>query len=439
MIEELEKAYLGWLVMDKDLIKKAELTEEMFSNSYYWRLYTFILKVDEKWKEVNMLLLKNKLDEVWILESVWWLTFITSLFENFISSTHFKDYEKKIRDAYISRQLLVEARRLKQISKSQEFEEWIMKVYDNINNLLSTNPNKDITVEAWIEKMLNTIEENMWRNLIWYSWWNDFLDNLTKWIRKWKTYRIWAPSWVWKTNLVYQTIKNLLKQWTKVLFCSLENSIDTTYIKLLSSMQEVNPWDIETWKIMPEVWLLEEYKQNLFITDQMFNWNEITRHIKKVKPDVVFLDYIWLVEVDWADERTLYDRYADLQKRFIQRNQDIAWIDLSNLNKDDWEERIRAHRWFNGSAKLRNNTDFAMHMFYYAPFYEYRKSMLELWAPDSEWVKEVTNKQAVTFLISKNRLWADWLEAQFYIDFNKWINYNQATKEIKEAWNNLSI
>ena len=61
-----------------------------------------------------------------------------------------------------------------------------------------------------------------------------------------------------------------------------------------------------------------------------------------MKPDVVILDYIGLVNIKGTDEKSLYNRYADEVKEFVQKNKHLAWIDLSNLNKDDDEERIRA-------------------------------------------------------------------------------------------------
>jgi hypothetical protein len=82
------------------------------------------------------------------------------------------------------------------------------------------------------------------------------------------------------------------------MFVSLENSIDTTYIKLLSSMQGVSPNDIETGKIAAEVDFIKDFRNHLLITDQLFEWGEITREIKRFKPDVVFLDYIGLVDVN---------------------------------------------------------------------------------------------------------------------------------------------
>jgi hypothetical protein len=63
------------------------------------------------------------------------------------------------------------------------------------------------------------------------------------------------------------------------------------------------------------------------------------------------------VDIKNTDEKSMYNAYADVIKKFVQKNKELAFIDLSNLNKDDDEERIRQHKGFNGSAKLKNNID----------------------------------------------------------------------------------
>jgi hypothetical protein len=255
---------------------------------------------------------------------------------------------------------------------------------------------------------------------------------LIVWIRKWKTYRVGSPSWVWKSNLLYQVIPALLEQWAKVLFISLENSIQTTYVKLLSAIQWVNSNDIEKWVHRANTDWLKKYNNKFFLTDQLFDMWEIKRDVLRVKPDVVILDYIWLVNIKGFDEKSKYDKYSDEVKEFIQKNQSLAWIDLSNLNKDDNEEKIRMFKWFNGSAKLRNNTDFAMHFFYNQPFYNYKTEVMRIWADNKK--EEVRWKNVITFFISKNRLWVDNEEEQFIINYNKWYKYIQATKEQKDLW-----
>ena len=164
----------------------------------------------------------------------------------------------------------------------------------------------------------------------------------------------------------------------KVLFVSLENDIPTTYAKLLSSVQGVNNRDIEQGKTAPNIEWLRKYKDKLVLTDQLFDLAVIHREIKKVKPDVVILDYIGLVNMQRVATKEVFSEYAKKTKEFVQKNNNIAYIDLSNLNTGEGEEDIRRNKKFNGSADLRNNADFGLWLFHYKPFYEYRAQANEI-------------------------------------------------------------
>jgi hypothetical protein len=76
------------------------------------------------------------------------------------------------------------------------------------------------------------------------------------------------------------------------MFVSLENSIEATLIKLLSSVQKINPILIEKGTVKPDKEWLRKYSQSFVLTDQLFNIGEIKREILKTQPDVVILDYI---------------------------------------------------------------------------------------------------------------------------------------------------
>ena len=324
---------------------------------------------------------------------------------------------------------------IKSGQKSETFEDDIEEFMWKFSSILSWGKSLSTSSEENVEKLKKLIQENKGKDMLWWSWWIPWLDNKTKGIRNSKTYRIGSPSGVGKSNLVYHITDSLLTQGAKVLFVSLENSIETTYVKLLSTVQGVNPNSIERGVVEPDFDYLDRYTDKFKLTDQTFDLWEIKREVLRVKPDVVILDYIWLVNIKGCDEKTLYQKYADEVKQFLQKSQDLAWIDLSNLNKDDDEEKIRMYKWFNWAAKLRNNTDFALHMFYHKPFYEYKKAV---WESGNKEAKEAfEGKQVITFLVSKNRLGVDWVEETFVIDFNKGIKYTQATEEQMEKWKTL--
>lgn len=430
---EAEKSLLWAVIIDEDISFSFFTTVQIERFYEYSALATAIFELGFQEQKIDLISLKNVLEKKWTLEKLWGMSWLVELTENAISY-NWITLAKIVEEKWKQRELLKQAYTLigwietDYISSAENAMNGINKIMlEGWNKGVEELENSVRITEEWIK-----LNKDKASSLLGRSWWNDFLDKNTRWIRKGKTYRIGSPSGIWKTNLVYQTIISLLEQGAKVFFASLENSIESTIVKLMSSKQWVNPNDIESWIVpLDKEWLLK-YRNKLIITDQLFDLGEIKRNILKEKPDVVFLDYIWLVNIRGCDEKSLYNKYADDVKVFVQKNKNLSWIDLSNLNKDDDEEKIRRERGFNWAAKLRNNTDVAIHLFYYKPFYEFKALSI---SSATEEAKELwKNAQTITFLISKNRMWPDGIEEQFLIKFNEGIRYKAVTQEQKERW-----
>lgn len=423
-----EQALLWTFLVDPEIIEKFfEVGQvEWFYNSDNRKIASKVFEMRLEDKEVDIVSLSSELPDS-ITQ-----TYLIELTE-LASSWSWQTYSNKLEDLYKRRELRKQANALLNASENWEnIERVVEDCFSSITSVLSEWKTKTIDIEEWISSTLEYIEENKnsKTDLIGWSWWNDWLDYRTRWIKRWKTVRIWAPSWVGKTNFIYQTIVSLINQGAKVLFVSLENSIETTLINLSATLDRQNSIGVEKWdKSFNKDWF-NDNKHLFHLTDQLFDIDEIKREVLKVKPDVVFLDYIGLVNIKGCDEKTLYDKYADTVKQFVQKNKWLSWIDLSNLNKDDWEERIRMHKGFNGSAKLRNNTDISLHFFYYQPFYKWKDDILKSEALEEE-KEKLRTKNCLTFFLSKQRGWVDWVEEHFTIDYNNWYNYSVINPQLK--------
>lgn len=436
----LEKEVIGYLITfwaeAEDVFLDLEI--EYFSDIYYKKIIEKLYEMALTWKKIDIVSVLSELKDKDFFKKLWWVSFLTEITQNSVFLESIFTLTKKLRLLYQKREIIIEARKLENIGfNSEKLDDDVSNSFDDISKILNEWESKVTSMEDNIAILEKTIEENKSKDLIWYSWGENFnwLDKATLWIRKWKNYRIAWMSWAWKTSLIYEIIFNLLKQKAKVLFVTLENSIETTLTKFLSSVQEVNPTLIEKWQVKADTEFLRKVQNNLKITDQLFSLNEIKREILKTKPDVVILDYIWLVTIEWYTEETMYNKYADEIKQFIQKHKNLAFIDLSNLPKSETEDTIRMYWGFNWSAKLRNNCDFWMFVFPYKPFAKYKSDVLKNWTDKSK--KEFFWKKALTFLISKSRLWDDGIEKQYLINFNKWIRFIEAKNEQINLWDSF--
>lgn len=430
--KETEKALLWTMLIDSDILE--QYIEQWWQIEWFYHYKDVMeefFKIWLEWRKLDLIVAWNELKGK--IEKYWGLSFLSEL-TDLGSSFLWKEYFNTLSVLYKQREIMKIGNALIDWSDKDDLNSLIEVWMNSLNDVMKEWTDKWITrVEDNIKMLEEYIEQNKNRELIWWSWWIDWLDKETGWIRKGKTHRIGAPSGVWKSNLIYWIIVDLLEQWAKVQFVSLENSIEATYTKLLSAKQRVNPYQIEKGLVEPDYEWLRKYKDSFILTDQLFELWEIKRSVIKNRPDVLFLDYIWLVNIKKHTDREVFDRYAKEMKEFIQKQENIALIDVSNLNKWDDEEKIRIDKGFNWSGALRNNTDLALFLFEYKPFYNYKNSML-LNSPTDETEKFFRGKKVLTFLLSKNRMWVDWVENVFQINFDKWIRYEEVSKDTLEKW-----
>lgn len=269
------------------------------------------------------------------------------------------------------------------------------------------------------------------KELYWYSFGSEFkfLDSATKGIQKWKTYRIGAPSNTWKTQFAYSVINNLLAQWAKVAFFTLENEVETTIWYLMSNHQKISMDSIMRWTEIGDFDYIGKINKNLAIFDSTFYLSDIFSKIVEFNPDVVILDYIGLMSIRWFKEDDKYTEYAIQVQRFVKHIQ-VSWIDLSNLPTQlQQSEDIRWNPQFYGSTFLRNNTDVGIHIMPWKQFYDMRDRVLQDDIYNYETKNKLKRLSWVTMFLSKNRLWPHSISWNFIVDFQHWAEFTETSDE----------
>lgn len=314
----------------------------------------------------------------------------------------------------------------------------VMNYASKLLNVIPSSWINNYSVQNSAVDLYEYLEARKWKELFWFSFWREFefLDKATRWIQQGRTYRIWAPSNMGKTQLVYGIINNIISQGWKVAFFSLENDRDMTLSNICANRQWINSWDLESWNVELSSTTLQELDWKLFIIDDTHELSEIFSSCLSIKPDVVILDYIWLVSIGKTSESDLFTEYAKKVQQFVKKNR-LAWIDLSNLPIGVEDSEI-INRWqFFGSSYLRNNADVGIHMVKYEDFYkakELQESYPEFHSKletDFDFRMKWINKKAISLAITKNRIWPAWLKEDFFVNFAKWWRFVQVTPQEK--------
>ena len=168
-------------------------------------------------------------------------------------------------------------------------------------------------------------------------------------------------------------IVDLLDQGKRVAFFSLENDKTFTICNIMANKENVNSYAVEDGTHSVDFGWLDKHKSSFYLIDDEHDMSRIQARILEIKPDVVFLDYIGLVDIRGVKEEEVYTKYAKSMQKFVKKT-GISLIDLSNLPVTATEETVRQSGQFFGSSFLKNNTDVGLHLFYYTPFYEWRKN-----------------------------------------------------------------
>lgn len=244
---------------------------------------------------------------------------------------------------------------------------------------------------------------------------------------------LYITSWftlTHNTQLAYSVINNLLAQWAKVMFLTLENEVQTTLGYLMSNHQKTSMDSIMRWYSPPDFEYLQSINDRLSIVDGTFYLSDIFTKVMEFQPDVVILDYIWLMSIKGFTEEAKYTEYAIQVQRFVKQVQ-VSWIDLSNLpttlqNSDD----IRGNPQFYGSTFLRNNTDVWIHVVPWKQFYELRDKILWDDIFDIHTKDKIKRLSGITLYLSKNRLWPHSISWNFIVDFSKWAEFSEFSNDM---------
>lgn len=320
----------------------------------------------------------------------------------------------------------------------------IFKMADKLLSTISSDSSKYDVGNNSLDDLDAYLEDRKGKTLFGYSFWEKFsmVDNCTKGIQKWRTYRIGAPSNLGKTQMAYNFINSLIKQGAKVAFFSLENDKNFTITNLMANHLGVNSHDIENWMVQPDYSYIESLADKLYIIDDTYELSEIFANCMEIKPDVVVLDYIGLVSIKRFSEDEKYTEYAKQVQRFVKKTR-LSWIDLSNLPTGIDEEYMRFNGNFYWSSFLKNNADVGIHLMDYKPFYEWKKSMedspahLNKIASDTSYKRRWNSVKGATVLISKNRIWPAKVEENYTINFNEGARFKVIEWEFKEKIVNL--
>ena len=214
------------------------------------------------------------------------------------------------------------------------------------------------------------------------------LDRVTHGITKGKVTVIAARTSEAKTAFTLQAAFNIADTGKHIIYITLEDDAEQISERIFSNVREIDNQDLITGNVPKEILedkVIEElFKKVKFLALENYghNFDEIQEviNIANPKPDLVFLDYVQMIEqLPKESEYEALSRFAQKCKKFAEMN-DIGLVIVSQINRAGAKEgRPSAHH-LQGCGRLEQVCDLLLLL--YCP-YNYDDSSADYCEGDS--------------------------------------------------------
>ena len=333
---EVERAYLGCLLIENKLIVKGKLPSDAFYLGAHKTLYEEICNTYEKQGAADINLLKSvKFEE------------LVELMDSVMTVSNFCIYQKQLMEMKAKREIIKVADKIK--SEVNDFNGTIEELKGNmlgaINDIEVLDNEKECVriIDICVES-LNILEERHNNNKTLLKWGISWLDEKTGGIKPTLTYLAARPS-VGKTAFALQTAKYVAKQGGKVAVFSLEMDKISVVNRMVCNAGNINKDCFDKSVILPdEVWaqvnttMANISSLPIFVYDKYYRIEEILLKAEEQRIeeglDLLILDYIQLTETA-ENFRSPNERisYISRQLKKYQQKTGVSVLALSQFSR----------------------------------------------------------------------------------------------------------
>lgn len=350
---EAEQSVLGSLLIDKDwfLVISDLLVKEDFYDEKNAKIYEIMIELYSKSKPIDIITVKEKLDDKWLLNDIWWIAYIIELTEIVPTSSNIYEYAMIVKNKSVNRKLIKVWNEImmnwyneeKNISELLEASEkslfWVTQVFMK-NKLVHIADILESRFEEFAEVHENPEAAKVHRL---YTWFNN-LDG-TLWGLKWWDMVILAarPS-MWKTAFSLALAQNIWFKWKNVAIFSLEMSKEQLTDRLISSSIWINSWKLAKWELEDEefarLWeAMEKLSQANIYIDDSAGWNlmDLKSKCRRLKIeawlDLIVIDYLQLMS-NWNSLNRVQE-ISEISRwiKSLARELNVPIIALSQLSR----------------------------------------------------------------------------------------------------------
>lgn len=350
---EAEQSVIGSIMIDKDCFITIwdMLNPSDFYSDVNSTIFDIIYELYRLNKPIDLITVKEKLDNKKLLDKIWWITYLTELTEIVPTTWNIFEYAQIVKNKSILRNLL------------KCWNEIIWYWYDedkSINELLEKTEKSIFSVtQVFIKNKLIHINEILSQRYEEFAeihenpesikqhrlqlWFKD-LDHKTWWIKWWDLVIVAARPAMWKTAFALNIAQNVWLNRKNVAIFSLEMSKEQLTDRMIASAMQIDSWKLAKWELedheFAKIWeAMEKLSEaNIYIDDTAW-WNLIDLKSKcrrlKIESwlDLIIVDYLQLMS-SWNSLNRVQE-ISEISRwlKWLARELNVPIIALSQLSR----------------------------------------------------------------------------------------------------------
>ncbi len=410
---EAEQSVLWSLLIDKEwfLVISDLLKSEDFYDDRNKKIYEIMLELYTKNKPIDIITVKERLDDKKLLDEIWWLNYIIQLTEIVPTSANIFEYATIVKNKRVNRKLLKAWNDIISYWYNEE---------ENINILLEKSEKsifevtqvfiKNKLVHIWdiLESRFEEFAEihenpDSVKDHRLYTWFKS-LDNTLWGLKGWDMVILAARPSMWKTAFSLNLAQNIWFKWKNVAIFSLEMSKEQLTDRMIASSIWINSWKLAKWELeddeFAKLWEAMEKlsNANIYIDDSAW-WNllDLKSKSRRLKMeawlDLIVIDYLQLM-TNWNSLNRVQE-ISEISRwiKSLARELNVPIIALSQLSRavESRTDKKPILSDLRESWSIEQDADIVM-MLYREEYYDE--------FTDRKWVTDIA--------IRKNRNWPVW-------------------------------
>jgi len=350
---EAEQSVLWSLLIDKDWFISVWdlLTPEDFYDDSNAKIYEIMFELFRVNKPIDLITVREKLDDKKLLDSIWWITYLAELTEIVPTSSNIYEYSLIVKNKAVLRRLVKAWNEVVSLwyQEDEQLNELLEKAEKSLFNVTQTFiKNKLVHINDILTQRFEEFAEihenpNLIKDHRLQTGYKNMDDKLTglKW---WDMVIVAARPSMGKTALAMNLAQNIGFNKKSVAIFSLEMSKEQLTDRMIASAMGIDSWKLQKWELedseFAKIWEAMEMlsKADIYIDDSA-GWNLVdlkskARRLKmESQLDLIIIDYLQLMSNGNSMNRVQEVSEISRWIKSLARELDVPIIALSQLSR----------------------------------------------------------------------------------------------------------